>query len=89
VTKPGNGSSIHLTPRGDAVFLFTDEGNLIRAKLTPQGYREISRARLLEPTYQFGDKKCAWTPPAYANRQVFARSDAELVCASLAAKPSP
>ena len=87
VTEPGNGSSIHLTPCGEAMFLFTDRGDLIRAELTPQGYREISRARLLEPTSPFGSKKCAWTPPAYANRHVFARNDKELVCASLAAKP--
>src|SRR5947208_3087793 len=87
VTDLKNGSSIHLTPCGDAVFLFTDRGDLIRAQLTPQGYREISRARLLEPTSPFGNRKCAWTPPAYANRHVFARNDDELVCASLAAKP--
>ena len=87
VTDLGNGASIHLTPCGEAVFLFTDQGDLIRAQLTPQGYREISRARLLEPTSPFGGRKRAWTPPAYANRHVFARSDQELVCASLAAKP--
>jgi len=71
----------------EAVFLFTDRGDLIRAQLTPKGYREIGRAHLLEPTSPFGDRKCAWTPPAYANRHVFARNDEELVCASLAAKP--
>jgi outer membrane protein assembly factor BamB len=87
VTDLKNGSSIHLTPCGDAVYLFTNEGSLIRAQLTPQGYREFSRARLLEPTSPFGDRKCAWTPPAYANRRVFARNDQELVCASLAAQP--
>ena len=87
VTKLGNGSSIHLTQCGDAVFLFTDQGDIIRAQLTSQGYHEISRAHLLEPTSPFGGKKCAWTPPAYANRHVFARNDKELVCASLAAKP--
>ncbi|MFH1920500.1 MAG: PQQ-binding-like beta-propeller repeat protein [Planctomycetota bacterium] len=87
VTDLINGSSIHLTPCGDAVFLFTDKGDLIRAQLTPQGYREISRAHLLEPTSPYGGRKCVWTPPAYANRHVFARSDGELVCASLAAKP--
>jgi hypothetical protein len=87
VTDLNNGSSIHLTPNGDSVLLFTDQGNLIRAQLTPRGYREISRAHLLEPTSPFGARKCAWTPPAYANRHVFARNDAELVCASLAAKP--
>jgi outer membrane protein assembly factor BamB len=87
VTSLRNGSSIHLTPNADAVFLFTDKGDLIRAELTPQGYREISRAHLLKPTSPFGDRKCAWTPPAYANRHVFARNDEELVCASLAAGP--
>jgi outer membrane protein assembly factor BamB len=87
VTELKNGASIHLTPCGDAVFLFTDRGDLIRAQLTPSGYREISRAHLLDPTSPFGDRKCAWTPPAYANRHVFARSDTELVCASLAATP--
>ncbi|MSU61147.1 MAG: hypothetical protein EXS31_01925 [Pedosphaera sp.] len=85
VTELKNGSSIHITPCGDAMFLFTDRGDLIRAQLTAQGYREISRAHLLEPTSPFGDRKCAWTPPAYANRHVFARNDKELVCASLAA----
>jgi outer membrane protein assembly factor BamB len=87
VTDLKNGASIHLTPCGDAVFLFTDKGDLIRARLTPEGYHEISRAHLLDPTYPFGGQKCAWTPPAYANRHVFARNDEELVCASLAAKP--
>lgn len=87
VTQPGNGSSIHLTSCGEAAFLFTDRGDLIQARLTPQGYKEISRAHLLEPTSPFGNRKCAWTPPAYANGHVFARNDEELVCASLSAKP--
>lgn len=87
VTAPGNGSSIHITPCGDTVFLFTDEGNLILARLTPQGYQEISRTHLLEPTSPFGRKKCAWTPPAFANRHVYARNDVELICVSLAATP--
>ena len=87
VTGLGNGSSIHLTPCGNTVFLFTDEGNLIRAELTAAGYRELGRAQLLEPTSPFGGKKRSWTPPAYANGRVFARNDKELVCASLIAKP--
>jgi outer membrane protein assembly factor BamB len=87
VTDLKNGASIHLTPNGDAMFLYTDRGELIRAKLTPQGYREISRARLVEPVYAFGGRKVAWSPPAYANRHVFTRTEKELVCASLAARP--
>ena len=85
VTKAGNGSSIHLTPCGGAVFLFTDRGDLIRARLTPNGYEETSRAHLIEPTAPFGSKKCAWTPPSYANRHVLIRNDLELIRVSLAA----
>jgi outer membrane protein assembly factor BamB len=85
VTELKNGASIHLTPCGDAVFLFTDRGDLIRAHLTSLGYREISRVHVLEPTSPFGDRKCAWTPPAFANGHVLARNDTDLVCVSLAA----
>jgi CubicO group peptidase (beta-lactamase class C family)/outer membrane protein assembly factor BamB len=85
VTDLKNGASIHLTPNGDSVLLHTDKGELIRAQLTPAGYREISRTALLEPTYPFGGRKVAWPPPAYANRRVFARNDKEIICASLAA----
>jgi outer membrane protein assembly factor BamB len=50
VTELKTGASIHLTPNGDATFLFTDEGNLVLAQLSPDGYREISRVHLLKPT---------------------------------------
>jgi outer membrane protein assembly factor BamB len=83
VTGSKNGASIHITPQGGGVFLFTDEGNLIRAQLSPAGYREISRMHLIDPTWPFGQTKFVYAPPAFANRHVFARSEAEVVCASL------
>lgn len=83
VTEPKSGASIHLTPVADAVLLFTDQGELVRARLAPQGYQETSRARLIEPTYPFSAAKMAWAPPAYANGHVVARNDKELVSASL------
>jgi outer membrane protein assembly factor BamB len=86
VTSLKNGSSIHLTPNGNSVLLFTDQGNLIRARLSPAGYQELSRVHLIEPTNPFGGRNVVWPPPAYANRHVFARNDQELVCASLEAK---
>jgi outer membrane protein assembly factor BamB len=86
VTSLKNGASIHLTANGDSVLLYTDEGKLIRARLNPQGYQEISRVGVLEPTFPFGGRNVAWSPPAYANRHIFVRSGKELVCASLAAE---
>ena len=87
VTDLKNGASIHLTPNGDSVLLYTDRGELIRARLTSRGYKETSRAALLEPTFPFAGRKVAWSPPAYASRHIFARNGKELICASLAVKP--
>jgi outer membrane protein assembly factor BamB len=87
VTKVGGGAALHLIPNGDAVWIFTDQGDLIRARLSPEGYQELSRAHVLDPAHPFGGRKVAWAPPAIANRHFFARSEQELVCASLTAKP--
>jgi outer membrane protein assembly factor BamB len=87
VTDLKNGASIHLTPNGNSALLYTDKGELIRAQLTAQGYKEISRVAVLEPTFPFAGRKVAWSPPAYANRHIFARSGKELICASLAGEP--
>ncbi len=74
---------------GDRAWLFTEQGNLILAQLTAAGYRELTRARLLEPTLEQGPRGRAvtWAHPAFAYRHVFARSDRELVCADLSATP--
>jgi outer membrane protein assembly factor BamB len=86
VTDLKNGASIHLTPNGESVLLFTDRGELIRAKLTSLGYKEISRVPLVEPTMPFGGRNVTWSPPAYANHHIFARTGKELICVSLAEK---
>jgi outer membrane protein assembly factor BamB len=86
LTKLAGGAALHLTPQGDAVWIFTDQGDLIRARLGPEGYQELCRAHLLDPTTPFSGRKVAWSPPAFANRHVFARNAKELVCASLEAK---
>jgi outer membrane protein assembly factor BamB len=85
LTASKNGASIHITPQGGSFLLFTDEGNLIRAQLSPSGYREMSRSHLIAPTWPFGQTKFVYAPLAFANRHVFARNEAEVVCASLAA----
>ena len=87
VTPLGNGGTIHLTLNGDSVLLFTDQGNLIRARLDAAGYHELGRVHLIEADYHFGDRKVVFAPLAFANRHVFSRNNEELICASLAAKP--
>ncbi|QDU26383.1 Outer membrane protein assembly factor BamB precursor [Anatilimnocola aggregata] len=79
-------STIHFVKNGDRYFLFNERGELIIAKLSPQGYHEISRAKLIEPTLEQLRQRggVCWSHPGYANKCVFARNDNELVCASLA-----
>lgn len=87
LTHQQNYASIHLAPNGDSVLMFTDEGNLIRARLDRAGYHELSRVHLVDPTFLVNGRKLVWAPPAYANGHVFARNGKELICASLVAKP--
>jgi WD40 repeat protein len=75
----------HLVMHDDRCFLLNQQGHLVAAALTPEGYHEHGRMLLVEPTagYRAGGPVC-WAHPAFANRQVFARNDRELVCVSMA-----
>jgi outer membrane protein assembly factor BamB len=86
VTDLKSGASVHVTANGESVLLYNDHADLIRARLTPRGYQEISRARVLEPPATW-NRKCAWAAPAYSNRHIYARTSKELVCASLVKEP--
>ena len=74
---------MHMTVNGNSVFIYNELGELILAELSSQGYREISRATLFEPTYAFGGRKLTWAAPSFANGHVYVRSEKEVVCASL------
>jgi outer membrane protein assembly factor BamB len=84
-------STIHFVKNGDKYWLFTERGELIIARLSPQGFDEISRTKLLEPTLEQLRRRggVCWSHPAFANRHIFQRSDKELVCASLAPSDAP
>ena len=68
----------------DRFFLANEQGELIIAKMTPQGYEEISRAKILKPTTTDPRRAVVWSHPAFANQRVFMRNDEEIVCVSLA-----
>ena len=76
-----------LVRNGDRFFINNDRGELIIARLSPQGYRELGRTPLIKPTSLPGNRRelgaVNWSHPAYANRHIFARNDEEILCASL------
>ncbi|HUY37056.1 MAG TPA: PQQ-binding-like beta-propeller repeat protein [Pirellulales bacterium] len=79
--------TIHMVENADKVWMFNERGEMLITKLSPDGYEEISRARLIEPTtVQLNQRGgVCWAHPAYAYRHVFARNDSELVAADLSA----
>jgi outer membrane protein assembly factor BamB len=79
----GSGTAF-LVKNGDRDFIFGESGHLAIAKLSPKGYEEIDRAKLLEPTNEAFKRSVVWSHPAFADRCVFARNDKEIVCYSLA-----
>ena len=73
-----------LIRNGERYFIFGEQGDLIIAQLTPQGYSETSRMHLIDPIDHSPGRAVVWSHPAFAGRSVFARNDKELVAVSLA-----
>ena len=69
------------------LWMLNERGQLIIAKLSRDGFHELSRAQLIQPTLEQLRQRngVCWAHPAFAYRHVFARNDEELVCASLEA----
>ncbi len=78
--------------QGDRYLVVNDDGFLINARFTPEGYVEQGRVHLLEATGSAGfgptrrfDRKVGWTHPAFANGHVIHRNDNEIIRVSLQA----
>lgn len=87
--SPTSGSSLRwgnafIVKHENGYVLCSENGDLILAQLSPQGYTEVSRAHLLEPTGPAQRRDVVWSHPAFARKCVFARNDKELICVSLA-----
>jgi outer membrane protein assembly factor BamB len=82
-------ATIHTIRHHDREIMLNDQGQLIFATLSPEGYSEQSRASLIAPTRTQLPRRggVTWAHPAIADGYIFARSDKELVCASLMAEP--
>ena len=63
----------------DRYFIHNEQGDLIIANLSADGYQEISRAQLVAPTREVRRRMTIWSHPAFAQKSVFARNDRELV----------
>jgi outer membrane protein assembly factor BamB len=73
---------------GDRYFINNDRGELIIARLSPQGFQELDRTKLIEPTHPYVRRRqianVLWSHAAYANKHIIIRNDREIARFSLA-----
>ncbi len=81
--KANKAATAFIVKNGDRFVLFTENGDLIFANLSPKGYEEISRAKIIEPNTTAFRRTVVWTHPAFAAGCVFVRNEQEIVCVSL------
>ncbi len=68
-------------------WLVNEGGDLILARLSKEGYEELGRQHVLEPTNEAFGRPVVWSGPAFAEKAVFMRNDRELVRVDLAVTP--
>ena len=86
--RPVGSATAFIVRQGDTdrYWLFTENGDLIIARLSPEGYEEIDRTHLIEPTNNAFGRDVVWCMPAFANKRMYVRNDAECIAVDLAAK---
>lgn len=87
-TRTARWSNIHIVRNGDRYWMFNELGDLIIAKLSRNGFEEISRTKIIEQTEDQLPRRggVCWAHPAFADRHIFVRNDNKLICTSLEAK---
>jgi hypothetical protein len=83
----GNGTAF-LVKNEDRFWMFNEQGELLITQLTAEGYKEIDRAKIIEPTNTAFGRAVIWCPPAWSNRRVYVRNDKECICVDLKATNS-
>jgi outer membrane protein assembly factor BamB len=83
-TRPPPSGTAFVVRQDDRFWMFTETGDLVIASLSPEGYAELGRAHLLDPTNTAFGRDVVWCAPAYADRSVFVRNDREIIRVSLA-----
>jgi outer membrane protein assembly factor BamB len=76
-TPKARWSNIHMVTHGDDVWMFNERGELLIGQLSPEGFTEIDRTKLIDPTEEQLRMRggVCWAHPAFAERHIFVRND--------------
>ena len=77
--RPQGSGTAFVVRSGDLFYLFNESGELVIAKMSPKGYEELDRTKIIEPTnFAFG-REVVWCAPAFANGSIYVRNDEKLI----------
>ncbi len=86
--RPLRTGTAFIVKQEDRYWLFTEQGDLVIAKMNRAGYKELDRAHVLAPTDVAFGRKVVWAAPAFANRKIFLRNGKECICVDASRPPS-
>jgi outer membrane protein assembly factor BamB len=84
--RPVNSGTAFIVRQDDRFWLFNERGEILIAKLSPEAYEEVGRAKVIEPTNNAFNRDVVWCMPAFANRHMYVRNDQECIAVDLSAK---
>jgi outer membrane protein assembly factor BamB len=84
--RPSTNGTAFIVREGDRHWLFNDSGELVIGKITRDGFEEIDRAKVIEPTNTAFGRDVVWSMPAFAHRHAYIRNDKECIAVDLSAQ---
>ena len=84
--RPVGSGTAMIVQQADRIWMFTEAGELVIAKLLPSGYEELDRAKVIEPTNTAFNRDVVWSMPAFANRCAYIRNDKKIIAVNLGQK---
>ncbi len=81
--RPAGCETAFLVKQGNRFWMFNENGELVVARLSRQGYEEIDRAKVIAPTNVAFGRDVVWCMPAFAGQRMYVRNDERLICVDL------
>ncbi|MDP6557411.1 MAG: PQQ-like beta-propeller repeat protein [Pirellulaceae bacterium] len=78
----GSGTAF-IVKHEDHFWMFTEHGELVIAKMDKDGFRELDRTKVIEPSNVAFGRDVVWSMPALANKHAYIRNDNEIICVDL------
>jgi len=80
--RVGSGTAF-IVKQEDRFWMFTENGELVIAEMDKNGFRELDRAKVIEPSNVAFGRDVVWSMPAFANKHGYIRNDKEIICVDL------